>query len=83
MDGMRVGISLTRKAPTLRRCAGRCPPRGLISLGAALREIVPLAALQRMRALTLLPLTLPALSLSHAARAIVRVTATNVQNSVT
>ena len=23
------------KAPTLRRCAGRCPPRGLISLGAA------------------------------------------------
>ena len=25
--------------PTLRRCAGRCPPRGLISLGTAQREI--------------------------------------------
>ncbi len=27
-------------APTLRRLAGRCPPRGLISLGAAQREIL-------------------------------------------
>ncbi|MBW8471118.1 MAG: hypothetical protein K0M67_22855, partial [Thiobacillus sp.] len=27
-------------APTLRRCAGRCPPRGLIRLGAARRRIV-------------------------------------------
>ena len=26
-------------APTLRRCAGRCPPRGLIRLGAARRRI--------------------------------------------
>ncbi len=26
-------------APTLRRCAGRCHPRGLISLEAARREI--------------------------------------------
>src|SRR6218665_2981620 len=30
-------------APTLRRYAGRCPPRGLISLGAARREIALLA----------------------------------------
>ena len=28
-------------APTLCRYAGRCPPRGLTSLGAAQREVVP------------------------------------------
>ena len=28
-------------APTLRRCAGRCPPRGLISLGAARVDYEP------------------------------------------
>jgi hypothetical protein len=33
-------------APTLRRCAGRCPPRGLIRLGTALRQVgTPRAAL--------------------------------------
>ncbi len=32
-------------APTLRRFAGRCPPRGLTSLGAALREVVSLLCL--------------------------------------
>ncbi len=36
MPTLAAGIDI---APTLRRCAGRCPPRGLISLGAARREI--------------------------------------------
>ncbi len=31
--------NLRNTAPTLRRCAGRCPPRGLIRLGAAQRRI--------------------------------------------
>ena len=49
-------------APTLHRYAGRCPPRGLISLGAARREIaVSLIAISRIgvaRGFTLLELLL-------------------------
>ncbi|MBK7004085.1 MAG: prepilin-type N-terminal cleavage/methylation domain-containing protein [Burkholderiales bacterium] len=37
MPTLAVGIDIA--APTLHRCAGRCPPGGLISLGAARREI--------------------------------------------
>ncbi|HAX19104.1 MAG TPA: hypothetical protein DCY64_02330 [Hydrogenophaga sp.] len=33
--------------PTLRRCAGRCPPRGLIRLGAARRRIGKAPTLRR------------------------------------
>ena len=36
---MRISALGSDVAPTLHRCAGRCPPRGLISLGAARREI--------------------------------------------
>jgi len=36
-------------APTLHRYAGRCPPRGLIFLGAALRKIAAFAVLQRWK----------------------------------
>ena len=34
-----IDVDFLEKAPTLRRYAGRCPPGGLISLGAAQREI--------------------------------------------
>ena len=34
-----TGWLLPDVAPTLRRCAGHCPPRGLIFLGAARRKI--------------------------------------------
>ena len=44
-----------KTAPTLRRCAGRCPPGGLISLGAARREI-DAPTRQRNRGFTLLEL---------------------------
>src|SRR5690606_30675244 len=40
-------------APTLRRCAGRCPPRGLTLLGAALRcglSVPPRSAAARVAA---------------------------------
>ena len=36
---MRTSAPGSDVAPTLHRFAGRCPPRGLISLGAARREI--------------------------------------------
>ena len=35
--------------PTLHRYAGRCPPRGLIFLGAALRKIAVPAVLQHWK----------------------------------
>ncbi len=38
---------MTDIAPTLRRFAGRCPPRGLIFLGAARREIATHASHRR------------------------------------
>ncbi len=35
-------------APTLRRFAGRCPPRGLTRLGAALRRVEPALVSEEM-----------------------------------
>jgi cytochrome c-type biogenesis protein CcmH len=58
------------KAPTLHRCAGRCPPRGLTSLGAALREVAA-PTLRRLLAAWLVVLAgLTGGTLTHAAEAV-------------